>query len=196
MKHIARLSLSLLIYINGLGGCCFAQSKAPSNSGSRKTEADPKGWKVFTSAEGGFSILLPGTPEEVVRELTYPFGKAQGHFFNLSTFATFGFSYTKLPIDVEASGMAKGFLDQARDGFVASSKGKPLDETEIELEGHPGRLLKMELPGGDIFRQKVIVVGSHVYQMVFISRDKGVPPAVLNYHESAAKRYFDSFKLL
>lgn len=197
MKYSARLSSLLVIFSIGVHQCP-AQSKAPSTgggAGSHKTEGGLNSWKVFTSAEGGFSVSLPGVPEEVVRELNYPFGKAQGHFFNLSTFASFGFSYTKLPIDVEASGLVKGFLDHARDGLVASTKGKQLEEREIVLEGHPGRLLKMELPTGDIFRQKVIVAGSHVYQMVFISKDKGIPPAVLNQHESAAERYFDSFKL-
>jgi hypothetical protein len=58
-----------------------------------------------------------------------------------------------------------------------------------------GRFIKAELTGGYTYRHKVFIVGSRSYQLVFISKDKGVPPAVLEHHESAAKRFLDSLKL-
>ena len=141
-------------------------------------------------------MLPPCEPKESVRELIYPFGKAQGHFFDLRTeYADLGFSYANLPLSVEKLETLKIFFDNARDGLVTSSKGRLLEEKELSVEGHPGRILKLELPSGDTIRQKVLVVGSHVYQMMFISKDKGMPPSVLKYNEVAASRYFESFTL-
>jgi hypothetical protein len=199
MKHFRQLSLLLLITVSGTG--CFDQSNSPSTQvGGGGTDAaeyeldDLNNWKEFISEEGRFSILLPGTPEEVVRETDFPSGKTQGHYFNLRTYADFGFSYAQFPGTMETPELAKRFLDGSRARSIAG-KGKLLEDQEISVDGHPGFFIKAEVTGGYIYRHKMFIVGSRSYQIVFVSKDKGVSPAVLNYHESAAKKFFDSLKL-
>lgn len=198
MRHFRQLSLLLLLTVSDTG-YCFAQSNSPSGQvrggSAGTTEDDLKDWKEFVSEEGRFSVLIPGVPKEVVREIDSPFGKSQGHYFNLSASADFGFSYTQFPVTVEVPEFANRLLDRARDGIIEGLKGKLLEEKDINLDGHPGRFIKAELTGGYTYRHKVFIVGSRSYQLVFISRDKGVPPAVLEHHESAAKRFLDSLKL-
>lgn len=193
-----RLSLLLIILLSSIG-YCFAQSKPPSGvgggTGSGKSVYGLENWKEFTSVEGGFSVLLPGVPKEVVREIDSPFGKAQGHYFNLFMFADFGFSYTNLPLNIENPEAAKKLLDYTRDGMLARFKGKLLEEKDIKLDGHPGRFFKIELASGDLARHKVFIVGNRAYQVIFISKFRDVPPAVLNFHESAATNFLSSFKL-
>jgi hypothetical protein len=198
MKHVRRLSLLLLVTVSVMG-YGLAQSKPPSGDsgggGAGTAEDNLNDWKEFISEEGHFSVLLPGVPKQLAREIDSPFGKSQGHYFNLFTFADFGFSYTQFPINVEIPGAAEKLFDRVRGSVLAALGGRLLEEKEISLDGHPGRFIKAELAGGDIYRHKVFIVGSRSYQVVFVSRDKGVPPAALNYHESAAKKFLDSLKL-
>ncbi len=199
MKRFVRLSLLLLVTFIGAVECFAQSSGRPGRDGEVRKGVAGDGldnWKEFISEEGRFSVLLPGTPKEVVHEIDSPFGKSRGHYFNLTTFADFGFSYTQFPLAVENPELAKRLLDRARDGLLATLEGKLSEEKEISLDGHPGRFIKAELASGDTYRHKVFIVGSRSYQIVFISRDKGAPPAVLSYHDSAAKKFLDSFKLL
>lgn len=180
-------------------GYCFARSNGPFGQeirrGTGTAEYDLNNWEEFISEEGRFSVLLPGVPKEVVREIDSPYGKSQGHYFNLQTFADFGFAYTQFPVTVEATDAAKKLLDRARDGLVAGLKGKLLEDKEISLDGHPGRFIRAELASGETYRHKVFVVGSRSYQAVFISMDKDATSAARNHHEAAAKKFLDSLKL-
>ena len=198
LNYIARFSLLLFILVSGVEYCSAQSKPVPGvggGTGSGGAEHSLNGWKEFTSEEGRFSVSLPGVPKEIVREIESPFGKAQGHYFNLSTFADFGFSYTNLPVDIENPETAKKLLDHTRDSMLVRFKGKLLEEKDIILDGHPGRFFKIELASGDIARHKVFIVGSRTYQVVFISKGRGVPSTILGFHESAATKFLNSCKL-
>lgn len=198
MKHLARYSLLLTLLVSALV-YCFAQSNPPSRYGSGNIgampEVNPNNWKEFSSAEGRFSILFPGAPTEKAVTVNSEFGQRESHIFTLKTMAEYSVSYTDHPTDLESSDRAREGLKGALYHVVARHKGQILEEKEIDLDGHPGRRIKVQLANGQLYWHEEFFVGNRNYQIIFITRDAGAPPAVLKFHNSTAAKFLDSFKL-
>jgi hypothetical protein len=80
-------------------------------------------------------------------------------------------------------------LDAFRDGFVKSFKGKVLKEKKIELDGHPGRDLRIQpSTAAQLIRARVFVVKERRYQIYA----KGPSETVSSQD---VDEFLDSFKL-
>ncbi len=121
-------------------------------------EHDPNAWKEYSSQRGLFTITFPGTPTDDDNSSgTAP--RLEGRKYMLTTTAVYAVYYMDFPADfshdLEKEGMLrKQLFDNSRDAAVSQSKARVLDETDIAIDGHPGRLLKLVLPGGGILREK------------------------------------------
>lgn len=102
---------------------------------------------------------------------------------------TFIVGYVDRPEIVEP--MGKRALDFLRDSAMTGLEGKAklVSETDISLEGHPGRQLKIEFSDG-ITIARIYLVSNRVYQAVgSLSADK-------KNQEQEVIKILDSFKLL
>jgi hypothetical protein len=149
-------------------------------------------WKEFESKEGGFKVLLPGTP--TAQKMTQKAGDGSdvelaiyrlppvgGTTFIVST-SDFAESYLKNP--------AEKILDNARDGSVTRSKGKLVSEKKVKLGDHPGREFVVSMPKDQGFiRARAYLVGKRQYTLLIAAKDD---KAIATKEVEA---FIDSFKL-
>jgi uncharacterized protein (TIGR03066 family) len=157
-------------------------------TGTVVTQPPPKSveWKEFTSPERGFSVLLPGTPNESSKQnpsggVTYSF-VAQSDA-GLSTYTVMCTEFTRDPGLLAA----KVVLDGAAAPLAKQTKSR----RDIKLGEYPGIELQLELDAGGlpmVMTDRIYLVKQRLYQVLAGSvRDKKDPQQFA--------RFLDSFKL-
>jgi len=164
----------------------------------RRPPAPDELWKEFSSTAGRFKVALPGNPTETSKTVEYRFRKFKRHMFNLEAgFGAFLVSYSDLPVILAEPDEVDEFLDHhMHEGEVASSQGKLLSKTEIDLDGYPGRELIVETPDST-FRMKYYLVEQRFYQIA-ISTPNGPAKNAEGTARSMVEitdEFFASFKL-
>ena len=138
-------------------------------------------WQRVQPPAGGFSVLLPGTPEVSAQPISTQFGRATMHTY-MVTKGSEGYmaSYTDslVPLDPERA------LDGARNGALGN--GRLISETQISLDGAPGRFFVIQTAEMQ-FTAKVYVVGRRLYQAVTVTNGQGPLSAT-------AQSFLDSFR--
>jgi TonB family protein len=184
----------LLVLFVSSSAIIYAQDPPPPPPPA--AEYNPKAWKEFSSAEGRFSVLLPGTPTEKVEFHDSPVGKLEVHIFTLRTFAEYLVMYVEYPPNIEEEGNVRAFLDRIRDGSLEGVNGTLLEEKDISFEGHPGRFMRAQIVDDHVIRVRIFVVKNRLYQVGVIMRDKDAPQGILKFNEETATKFLDSFKLV
>lgn len=200
LEQLRRTSLLLCLCV-ACAHACFAQTgtgqgvyQTPPPSST--VEYNPKAWKVFSSEEGGFSIL---SPVRLVKRAQPPAAKdarSETYFFEAQTFAVYQVisAIFKEPLAGD-TGRVKQLLDNGRDGGVRNVNGQVLEETEIKLEGHAGRALKVRAGNGQMIRSRMYIAGNRFYLVSFMTPDGDVPESHVKFYEEVAAKFLDSFKL-
>jgi|GEM_PF-2686560 len=175
----------------------IAQEKKPGlPTGAQTVIVDGPDGMEYISTGGRFKIRFPGVPQEFEGAYETKVGQITSHFVMLATEVTHVVNYTDYPMNVEQPELVKGIMDNARDGGlarVAKEEPRILSETDVSVEGHPGRFLRVELKGDAIIRYKFVVVGNRVYVL-----SVGTPkrPEAQAEYEKVATSFFESFKLM
>jgi hypothetical protein len=147
-------------------------------------------WKSFTSKEGGFSVLMPGTPKAMRQSLNTQAGPIAMNMFVLDMGTT---AYVVMFSDYPAEGVKKAgsakVLKGARDGAVNNARGaKLLAEKQISLNGHPGVELKLEQGEQGILLARLYMVRNRLYQAICVMpKNRAV--------SGEMERFVGSFKL-
>ena len=167
-------------------------------------EYDGNAWKEFSSAEGKFSISLPGTPKPEVRTMDTQIGKLTTHAFVLQTdFGHYYVHYVDFPVGPETPEEHKEFLDGARDQIV-SGGARVLGQADVSIGGVVGRELLVE-KGPFIIRARYFFVKARSYQIIFTTLPdavfkNGKPSANAadrtDLFEMVSKKFLDSFKVI
>jgi len=192
---IQKYILIVLISFTGIAPV-IAQEKKPALPASPQTKIDSPAGTEYVSPAGRFKIRFPGVPQEFAGTHDAKLGKIASHFVMLNTDVTHVVNYTDYPMNIEQPQLVKGFLDNARDGGlarVAKEEPRILAESDVSVEGHPGRFVRVELKGDAILRHKLVVVGNRLYVL-----SVGTPkrPEAQAEYEKRATAFFDSFKLM
>ena len=152
---------------------------------------EPAGWTTHTSKDGGFSISLPRAPTESKQRVKTATGQldvvllvAEG-----KNGAAYVVSYSDFPPAEVKPGTENKRLDFARDGAVASARGRLLSEKRIEVEGHPAREVVIAGKGETVVRQRLVAVGARLYQIMAVG-----PAGATSSKEAGA--FLDSFRLV
>jgi hypothetical protein len=158
-------------------------------------------WKEFVSSDGAFKASMPGTPTEMSQPIDAKPGDAVAHFHALTTKAAeYTIGFTTFARDLESMQSSSITLDGIRDRILVKESGKLLSESDVSLDGHPGRALVIEVNDG-MFRDQYFLVANRLYTVsVFTPTVNATSPAdvegIRKAQETIAKRFFDSFKLL
>lgn len=159
--------------------------------GSVMADADEKksDWKEFTSKEGLFRVLMPGTPKQHTAEAESDFGKGVLHMNTAQADRTlYGAHYLDYPAEIKKAPIQK-VLDASRDGALANLEGKLVSEKDIKLDKYPGREVQIEVAEGKrLFRARVYLVEQRMYQVVVF----GTKAAATS---KEADKFIDSFTL-
>jgi hypothetical protein len=200
MSILTRLALIMIALTFGVTPG-FGQDSKPKTDTSAEAppapavEYDPHAWKEFSDERGMFSIMFPGVPVEAENSS----GEIVGRKFILITSADYFLGYQDFPPTIpeleKDAGLRKQFFDRARDQLLSASKAKVLIETDVALDGHPGRFMKLNLANGGILRQYMYAVGKRAYQM-FVITPKELPAADRGqFDETRATKFLTSFRL-
>jgi len=163
-------------------------------------------WKPFTSDEGAFTVIMPGTPaidtyedkvETGSRVNSHSFLVHQGDDHLKQGFHIYMIHYLDYPPDVFPDPGKNNITMHNRDVLVKTFQAddttiKQLDETELMLDGHAGLQINAILDNAG----QEMYIFHHLYQVknrqyfLRVLSDKEPAPA-----EDRAK-FFQSFKLL
>ncbi|HYB60573.1 MAG TPA: hypothetical protein VEH50_03750 [Methylomirabilota bacterium] len=126
--------------------------------------------KRFTSADGRFSVLMPGTPTASTDQVTIGSGDSARTAPLYEFILTVGdgnvgymVSYNDYPPDVDV-GAAQAVLERGRNGAVGSKT--LLTDTPVELNGVPGRSFTYRDTDGGTFAQREYFAGRRLYQLI------------------------------
>jgi hypothetical protein len=147
-------------------------------------------WTELVPDDKSFAVLLPGTPKKQTKEVKTPQGT-----LTITTWVlepekdgpAYLVSYSELPGGPHKL-TAEQRLDQARDGAVASTKGKIQSEKKMTLQGHPGRDLLILTKDKQHLHTRLFVVGARLYQLFVVGTAAQVA-------SKDTAKFFDSFKL-
>jgi len=159
-------------------------------SSAPATAADEFVWRTFGSADVGFRVELPDTPDyEHASELTLA-GRVQHHHHQVDL--------PGVRIDIERHDLPAvalvffspdSILDRAARDLVSDLGASLRCEEKIELQGQPGRRLCFELglpPHPE--ESRLFLLGRHLYIVA-------AGPYESTYRESVVNRFFESFRL-
>jgi hypothetical protein len=199
MKQSYLLAFGLLFLV---AIAASAQQTRPANPPPPPPPSNdyiPKRWKELSFPEGGFKILLPGEPKVFDTTQKTTNGDVVMHWVRYNGVISQDVMYLDCPINVEDAGSVKGIFDDMRDGALANAaEGKPqvIYETESRVEGHPGRLLRIEMVDNTVLRIKFVAVRNRVYTLIAGSRkaQAGVMGSEGDYQE-IAMAFLNSFQL-
>lgn len=195
-----RLLSSVLVLLVLLScSVVMAQDKASK-------ERNPNAWREFTSAEGRFTVSLPGPSRPAHRDSTLntAIGRITTHSFELDTdFAHYYVSYADFPsVGPLTPEQNKKMLDITRDQAVGGDD-RLISETEVSIGGAIGREL-LVVKGSFVLRSRYAYVDTRLYHLVLtvpapVAFRNGKPSTDLknrtDIFEQTSARFFDSFKI-
>jgi hypothetical protein len=188
----------LIVVLTILPPLCHSQESKtlpygmPSDSPSL-IENNLDAWKEYYSPQGKFKVMLPGTPKDWGKSYNTLFGQLYSHLYMLRTSAKYLIIYTDFPLNLERAPKLNKILDEIRDAAV--SKGTVLNETEISLEGHPGRMLKGIDSDARFIQMKTYAVGNRLYQIIITTPKETMVADEGRFKVSRATKFLDSFRL-
>ena len=189
-----RLFVVLLITL-GLSSALSAQehtNRPPQLPPSTSTPANNAnvnngGWSKFTSQEGRFSILMPGTPENKEETTQSDHGPYTTHLFILRQPPNV-YLVGYVDYDPSFNFNRQAELEANRDNFVKGISATLLSTKPLKIDGYAAIEFTAET-AQRIFRSRVYMVGRRPYQIVI-----GSPK---NVDDSAnIDRFFSSFKVV
>lgn len=193
---MGKLSTSFAVFLMLVAGAAAKGQAGPAQQqGSPSTQpvvpAPPSvtGMIAFTSAEGRFSLELPGTPQQAAKPLTLQGGGASTlHQFWVdldNDNITYMVIYNDYPADY-ASASPQELLQTMRDGVV---REKTLtSDVPMELFGVPGRAFTALDKDGWQYAVHQFLDGTRLYQLIVVN-NKDHPAA-------RTEQFMNSFRIV
>ena len=192
-----RFRISVVLLVTLLCGSVAAQDHSLPAKEDNASE-----WKDFSSAEGQFTVSIPGTPMADVATIGTIAGPLKTHFFVVKR-GNFQYyiSYADFPMSPQTPAEIKMALDQTRDRTAA--RGRLLSENDVTFDGVAGRELLLErndlIQKGRLFFAKgrfyLVILTARPTVVFRDGKASGNPADRTELFETVSKRFFDSFKL-
>jgi TonB family protein len=197
----------LLIIVVSSATFGFAQSGSPPPPPPPPPviEYNAAAWKDYSSAEGGFSVLMPGTPQAITLESDSPTGKISFRTHSLQTkTGVYTVMYSDLPVYSDEPATIKEALKEVRKVLLYDEDMKLLREKEITFNGKPA--LEMLLVNSlNVLQARVILVKERVYLVMFATlpnvaftsgRSSVKVEDQTDLYQTITTRFLDSFKVI
>jgi len=158
------------------------------------TQAAEWPWQPFESNKGAFKAEFPGEPTATHDTIKTEAGDIAYHSYMTEVEGgsiAMGVSYNEYS-DAVLKADPKVVLDGGRDGAMSNLNGKLISETDISLNGHPGREFTVTAGKGDsklFYHTRVFLVKKKLYQLQVVR--VGQTPL----DAADVVRFFASFKL-
>jgi hypothetical protein len=132
----------------------------------RSIQVKPGDWKPFISAEGAYTVEMPGEPSLEVKS-----DGSDGSRMPLQAAAvrvpekyTFAVTTTDVHEILPEGSDTESFLTAMRDNTVTSSKGRLVSDKPIRLDRFPGREFLIE-GGGKVIRTRLFLKDAFLYSL-------------------------------
>jgi hypothetical protein len=148
-------------------------------------------WKSFSPKDGAFSVLFPGKPTEFRQSIKTAIGPAEALLYEVAVppgDRKFMVSYSEYEQASIKPGTEDKRLNNARDGLIASVKGKLKREKSLLLDNYPGRELYIEVEGKANVLIRLYAVKNRLYEAVAAGGADFVT-------SKDAAKFLESFKL-
>jgi hypothetical protein len=154
---------------------------------------EPAKWKEFTSKEGQFTIMMPGTPKETKSQIP----GANKTPIDLTMVMVDAGKFVHV-VAYQDNAQAAGSPEQekqaliiARNAIAARFKGKILSTKDLKLaDKYGGMEIQVEIPElHGIYRSRLYLVGKRLYHVTVIG-----PKELTSTKDS--DNYLDSFKVM
>jgi hypothetical protein len=187
--------LVVLMITLGLSSAAIAQEhtnrppKLPPSTSTPTTPpntANPGGWAKFSSDEGRFSVVMPGTPLEMFETTPSDHGPYTTHLYILRKEPNV-FLIGYVDYDPSFNFNKQAELEMNRDNFIKGIGATLLTTRALRIDGYSVLEFTAEGPQR-VFTSRVYMVGRRPYQIV-IGSPKGVDDSV------TINRFFNSFKV-
>lgn len=128
----------------------------------------------FISQSGEFSVMTPVQLQETVQTVDTPDGgQIDIHLFSAEARnAAYMITYATYPEQAIAGLDPQFLLANGRDGAVANAGGTLASDTEISLQGYPGRELRIEGASEQgqalVLHSRMYLVHSRLYQVIVV----------------------------
>jgi len=180
----------LLVTI-GLIGLIAASAVAQSQSTITTELIDD--WQRFSSASGGFSVLMPGKPVASDEKVETAMGTLVNHTHSASARGVhYLVIHSEFPIVVTDGAMIKRMLDGARQEGLAAVKGELKDEKQLKIGAHAGREWLINVPRMGTVHARAYWVTRRLYQLLVVTKDSVDKPL----HQTEVRKFFDSFTVV
>lgn len=143
-------------------------------------------FKEFVSAEGGYKVLMPGTPKEQTQNKDginiklYTVEERNGGYMVSHTDAVLAPKIHDMELQAR--------LDGSRDGMMKGANAQLKQETKITLANtHQGRELRGEVPGKGFMRARIFIFNGRLYQLMVVGKNEAYVTS------EDATRFLDSF---
>ncbi|HEY9653450.1 MAG TPA: hypothetical protein V6C95_22505 [Coleofasciculaceae cyanobacterium] len=157
------------------------------------TQAEPSSWQSFSDQDGGFTVLMPGTPTAKKQTQDSPIGTIDFYSFTtaledkkvtyLVSYNDFPEAVLSLPPDI--------LLDGLRSGLIADRTVRLVEEKTISLGEYPGKEFQLEIPGKVAIRHRAYLVKQRLYQVI-----TETPLDQENELSDDIDKFMESFQLL
>src|SRR4030042_4579780 len=132
-------------------------------------------WKEFSSANGKFSVMMPGEPQEQHETVKTAVGPVDlyMHILDVGTSA-YIVGYSDYPEDLIKNSEVNILLEGARNGAISNIRGTLVNEKDISIAGNPGKEFNFsvphrpELPNKGIGKSRIFLVGNRLYQCMVV----------------------------
>lgn len=134
-------------------------------------------FKTFTSEEGGFSILMPGTPAKEIVNIDTEVGIIPVHSFkSINEHILYSISYSDYPDWYFEEEDATEFLESVIDAKIKAVFGELQSSIIISIDGYPGMEFRYTVNQDDEVisgRSRIYLVSNRLYDLrTFSPKDK------------------------
>jgi hypothetical protein len=121
-------------------------------------------WQNFKSEECKFSVMFPGSPEELSEPPDKEHGITKNKIFALNNGGkVFVVVCTEFAVEGGQPIVAEEMINDARDQMIAEMGGKLLEEAPLKLTGANGRDVIIEMPQDLIIAGRLLLKGNSFY---------------------------------
>jgi len=144
----------------------------------------------FYSPDGGFSVMIEGTPKEEIQLVNTLIGALPLRAYSSEVGGiAYLVSYTDFPPQYNFNSTnAQKILDSSRDGMASNVFGKVTSERLISINGYPGRYLTIAADNGGAVKAYVYLVKNRMYMLVVATSSSRI-------YDNSVHNFLDSFKL-
>jgi hypothetical protein len=149
-------------------------------------------WKPFSSQDGGFRVLMPGTPTQEKRTTKTNFGSLPVNVFSVIRENEAGYlvSYLDFPRDIALNSRELNqSLSAIASGFAQGSGGKLVSQRNIRLGNFPGREIRLQFEQGVIGRGRLYLINKRMYVVMAITNKE-------RYLTKSIEGFLNSFQLV